>query len=177
MHRDTGKKGMINRICTADYKILPIRKKVLELIGHKKHGRFPVEPKATVWIGISTDEAQRMKPSRYKFMKHMYPLIDAGMTRLHCLEWIKKNNYPTPPRSSCIICPFHNDAEWANLTSSEFEEACQFDEFIRDRGGGHLSGQLYLHKSCKPLRDVDLTDPFVNQLSMFGNECEGMCGV
>ena len=177
-NRETGKKGMVNRICTADYKILPVITKIKELMGHKKHARLPTTPVVDVWIGISTDEAQRMKPSRNAFIRHRWPLIDMEMTRMHCLDWFKNNNTPPPPRSSCIICPFHSDAEWQSLSAEDFEEACQFDEFIRDRGGNRgMKGQLFLHKSCQPLRSADLTDPFINQLSMFGNECEGMCGV
>ena len=174
----TGKKGMVNRICTADYKIKPVVKKVKEIMGHVKNTRLPTEPMVNVWIGISTDEAQRMKPSRYPFITHRWPLIEAGVSRIQCLAWIKDNGFPTPPRSSCIICPFHSDAEWQGLNEKDFEEACQFDEFIRDRGGKQgMGGQLFLHKSCKPLREADLTDPHINQLTMFGNECEGMCGV
>jgi len=172
---ETGKKGMVNRICTADYKILPVVKKIKELMGHKKHARLPKTPVVDVWIGISTDEAQRMKPSRNPFIKHRYPLIEMEMTRLHCLEWFKNNQLPTPPRSSCIICPFHSDSEWQSLNNKDFEEACKFDEFIRNKGG--IKGQLFLHKSCKPLKEIDLTDPNKNQINLFDMECEGMCGV
>jgi hypothetical protein len=176
--RETGKKGMVNRICTADYKILPVVNKIKELMGHKKHSRLPTAPVVDVWIGISTDEAQRMKPSRNAFIRHRYPLIEMEMTRLHCLEWFKNNKLPTPPRSSCIICPFHSDAEWASLNEKDFEEACQFDDFIRDRGGDRgIRGQLFLHKSCQPLRETDLSNPNKNQINLFDMECEGMCGV
>jgi len=36
--------------------------------------------------------------------------------------------------------------------------------------------RLFLHSSMTPLADVDL-DPDRDQVDMFGNECEGMCGV
>ena len=34
----------------------------------------------------------------------------------------------------------------------------------------------YTHRSCKPLDEVNF-NPDDNQLDMFNNECEGMCGV
>lgn len=180
LNTQTGKSGMVNRICTADYKILPLTKKVKELIGHIPKTRLPTKSMVDLWMGISTDEIQRMKPAREKFITHRFPLIDGGISRLHCLQWMEKNKYPRPPRSSCIICPFHSDAEWRRLTTDEFEEACKFDETIREAGGNDdagLSGKLFLHRSKLPLREVDLSDKHKDQINMFDNECEGMCGV
>ena len=174
-HRKTHKIGIVQRQCTSDYKILPVVKKTKELIGLQKGKRLPKEPQVVTWIGISKDEIVRMKPSRYKFIQHRFPLIEQNFTRLHCLEWMKKYNFPEPPRSSCIICPFHSDKEWQNLSQQEFAEACEFDEFIREKGG--MEGTLHLHRSGTPLRTVDLADPHENQLNLFNNECEGMCGV
>ena len=173
--RGSQKKGMVNRICTADYKILPVLKKTKELLGLKKGSRLPTEIMVVSWIGISKDEIFRMKESRQKFVKHRWPLIEKNMTRLQCLEWMAKNKFPTPPRSSCIICPFHSNDEWRRLSKKEFEEACQFDDFIRERGG--MRGTLHLHRSGLPLRKVDLSDPHKDQINLFDNECEGMCGV
>lgn len=39
-----------------------------------------------------------------------------------------------------------------------------------------LSGTPYLHRSCVPLGEIDF-DKQKNQPSLFGNECEGVCGV
>ena len=37
--------------------------------------------------------------------------------------------------------------------------------------------QAYLHKECRPLKDIDL-DPNKDQMDMFNDICdEGMCGV
>ena len=60
-----GRGSPINRSCTASYKLEPIRKKVRELAGIYRK-RSPTEPIVEQWIGISSDEAQRMKPAREK---------------------------------------------------------------------------------------------------------------
>ena len=52
----TGKKGMIRRQCTADYKIVPIRKKIRQLCGVKPGKHFPKDKYVEQWIGISKDE-------------------------------------------------------------------------------------------------------------------------
>lgn len=64
----------------------------------------------------------------------------------------------------------------------EFEDACQFDETMRDGvvriGKARLKGKAFLHRSCAPLRDVDLRSPEEKgQMDLFGNECDGVCGV
>ena len=42
-----------------------------------------------------------------------------------------------------------------------------------------LTGVPYLTRRCVPLDTVDFDEnkPGYEQLSMFGNECEGLCGV
>jgi 3'-phosphoadenosine 5'-phosphosulfate sulfotransferase (PAPS reductase)/FAD synthetase len=60
----TGKKGMIMRQCTNQYKIQPIKKKIRELCNVGFNKRFPKDKYVEQWIGISKDEIQRMKPAR-----------------------------------------------------------------------------------------------------------------
>jgi hypothetical protein len=165
-----GEKGMGQRQCTQEYKLKPLRKKVRELLG----GKTPAGG-ATIWIGISTDEAHRMKPSRQKYMVNRWPLIELGMSRNACIAWLASKGF-TVPKSSCIGCPYHSNAQWRALTPSEFEDACQVDELIREQPD--LLGKQYVHRDCKPLREVDLRSAEqAGQFDLFGEECEGMCGL
>jgi len=176
----TGKKGMLRRQCTADYKIMPIRKKLRELcnVGFRK--RFPKDKYIEQWIGISTDEIQRMKPARDPYIKNRHPLIELNMSRQDCINWMKKNEFPLPEKSACIMCPYHNDAYWHFMKTerpSEFEDAVEFDKNIRT-GSRNIRDKLYLHRSCKPLDEVEFNKKENDkQLDMFNNECEGMCGI
>jgi hypothetical protein len=176
-----GKKGLLGRKCTADYKVREILKKAREL-GGIKHGQKTIG--VVQWIGISIDEAHRMKPSRVKWAKNVWPLIDAQMSRRHCLEWMKDNGYPEPPRSACVYCPFHSDAEWRRLKSeepSEFERAVQFEKDLQLAASKQnaLTGKPFLTRRCVPLDTIDFSEnmPGYQQIDMFGNECEGLCGV
>lgn len=171
--------GLINRSCTRDFKIYPIRRKVRELLGISGK-RSPAHAICEQWIGISTDEAARMKPSREPWQTMRWPLIEAGMSRWDCLRWMERKGYPEPVKSSCIGCPFHSDAEWRALAPDEFAEAVEVDRRLRDRPAEsyRLKGTLYLHRSCEPLDQVDLSNAEDRgQLNLFINECEGMCGV
>ncbi len=91
-----GKKtAAIGRRCTFDYKIMPVLNKIKELCEIKRGQK---EVTVTQWIGISWDELQRMKDCRVKWGQHRWPLIEMRMTRSQCLEWMKLNGYPEPPR-------------------------------------------------------------------------------
>lgn len=92
--------------------------------------------------------------------------------------WEPKAVYecPKPPKSSCIGCPFHSDAQWRALTPEEFADAVEVDRAIRHQPG--MRAQQFMHKSLKPLDQVDFsTDEERGQLTLFNNECEGLCGV
>lgn len=178
--------GMLNRQCTQDFKLIPIVRKVRELIGLKPRQRAPKVPVVEQWIGISLDEAIRMKPSRLPYVVHRWPLIEQRMTRSDCLAWLKERAYPQPPKSACTFCPYHDDALWRDMRANDpdsWTDAVAVDRAIRNgvvnRHGKRLSpAQWYLHRSRKPLDEVDFrTAEEAGQFRLFGNECEGMCGV
>lgn len=169
-----GGSGIGSRQCTLTYKIEPIRRKIREI---RRANRV------IQWIGISLDEVSRMKPSRDKWCENRWPLIEARMTRHDCLQWMAKNNFPPPPRSACVYCPYHGDTEWRRLHKeepAEFATAVAFEKSLQNayRQVTKCDGTPFLHRSCKPLNEVDFsTEEERGQLNMFNNECEGMCGV
>ncbi len=176
-----GSQGKItHRACTHDFKIRPIMKKARELGGIKR-GQKTVG--VVQWIGISLDEVHRMKPSRDAWAESRWPLVDMRMRRHDCLLWMERNGYPKPPRSSCVYCPYHSNAEWRRLKEDEPEAFARAVQFERDlqRVKGSPDNMLsvpFLHKSLKPLDEVDLsTLEDHGQMGLWGNECEGMCGV
>jgi len=165
------------RKCTTDYKIYPIRRRVQEIRNGKK---------VIQWIGISLDEAHRMKSSDVGYITNRYPLFDLRMSRHDCLRWLGKNGYKIPPKSACIFCPYISNARLRDMrdkTPDEWARLVAFDKSIREKqdekiNGARITGRLFVHRSCKPINEVDLsTDIDKGQGELFGNECEGMCGV
>jgi hypothetical protein len=172
--------GMLRRQCTREYKVFPITRKLRELVGLKYRQRAPKRTLIVQYIGISLDESLRMKPSREHWIKHEWPLVDNRMRRLDCLVWMQKNGYPKPERSACTFCPYHSDAEWSDLKNNhpeDFQSAVEIDTMIRNGVRG-TKEKLYLHRSMVPLTEADFATPEDRgQLTMFNDECEGMCGV
>jgi hypothetical protein len=172
-----GRAGIIRRQCTKDYKLRVIYRTARAIAGlqPKKKTKTPV---VEMWLGISTDEATRMKDSPERWKVNRYPLIEKMMSRSDCLRWLAENHFKQPSKSSCYICPFHSDSYWKDLylnSPAEFEIACQYDEEIRNSTKRGLDAPIFLHRSLRPLRELPFLN--LNQRSLFENECAGVCGV
>jgi len=226
-----GKRGLLGRKCTADYKVKAIISKIRELVTdsaigewrkkHKEASRalskwdsentiikafnkgkpkserkmFLMRPDwaweecqsdalAVSWIGISYDESHRMKDSKVSWIRNEWQLVTRALTRDACIRWMAKNGFPEPPRSACRFCPFHSDDEWIRLRDNEPEEfdmAVEYEKKLQDSASRQvaLTGIPFLHGDCIALDKVKFipTKKGFRQISLFGNECEGMCGV
>lgn len=159
--------GMGRRQCTKVFKLYPIRRRVRELLG----GKTPAGG-CEMWMGISRDEAHRMKPSSVHYIVNRWPLIEREMSRFDCLRWLERAGV-TAPKSACIGCPYHSDAEWRQmrqLDPTSFVEAIEVSQRLAATG-------QYMHRSLKPLDQVDLlTWAERGQPDLFGEECDGVCG-
>ena len=180
-------KFMLYRQCTAMYKIRPLEQKIKQLLGVGPNKSVPSNLKTEQWIGISLDEIHRAKDSRNKWATHRYPLIEKRLTRYACQLWFEKH-YPERQlmKSACIGCPYHNDDTWRTMKESDpksWNDAVAFDEQLRSQNPEsfllvNTKSKVYLHKYLKPLNEVDFANETdKGQLDMFGEECEGMCGV
>jgi len=140
------------------------------------------DPLVVVRIGISTDEAGRAKPSRIPWAVHRWPHLERGTNRDGCVEWLAARNLKAP-KSACEFCPYHDDDEWIRLRDVEpesFARAVQFDYAYRAAKIKTVSQKgfkPYLHNSRVPLDKVKFQKLQGKQLTMFNNECQGMCGV
>ena len=175
-----GEDGQLLRVCTAEFKIKPVRAKIRELLGLKPRQRVKDEH-CDLWMGISLDEIQRMKMSMVPYITHHFPLVDRRIRRGGCLEWLKEKGYKLPPRSACVYCPYHRNHEWRRIRDNDekgWKEAIRVDHLVR-QGWKGIDSRLFVHDERIPLEEVDLsTDIDRGQVAMsFMDECEGMCGV
>lgn len=174
-----GSTGRLNRQCTEDYKIAPITAKVRELAGLRPRQRRKQVLVHQV-VGISRDEVYRMKPARLPWIENRYPLVDLGMRRWDCLQWLRRHGYPEPPRSACTFCPFRSLIEWRRLRDDDpagWLDAVNIDRAIRLGMRGVKAEALYVHRSLTPLESLDLsTAAERGQGDLWGEECTGMCG-
>jgi hypothetical protein len=181
-NKETGKAGITLRTCTDRYKIRPIGEKIRELLDVSNLRGRVVE----IVMGISFDEIQRAKYPPNKWQINCYPLVENKITRHDCLHYFESLNFPTPPRSACVICPYHSNKEWKRIKDNfpeEFEYAVNFDNELRSEETksqfvNKLDSELFLYKEKVPLKDATFEDNKKGfQGSLFDDECEGYCGV
>jgi hypothetical protein len=181
IRKPDGTKAIGRRQCTSEYKIKPLMAKQREIAGLNP-GQRCKEHRITTIIGISWDETQRIKDPAFSWIRHDYPLVDNRIRREDCIKWNTDHGYPPPPRSSCIGCPFHSNAEWRAIRDQPeaWADAVDFDNQIRTGRLGKLLAPStgYLHKDALPLTEVDIrSQEEAGQGTLFDMECEGMCGL
>lgn len=167
-----GNKSMLKRQCTTNYKIRPIRRRIRELM--KMYGAKTVNQQ----VGISTDEPLRKKPSGVRYLHNRFPLLELGMSRNDCKQWLEDHGYPEPAKSACIGCPYHDQGYWIDLRNdpASWQDAIDFDEQIRASNSRFADG-MYVHAQRIPLRLIDAIDMDIDSGIPFLGECEGMCGL
>jgi hypothetical protein len=160
-----GRQGMTRRQCTGEYKIKPIKKKVRELLGYPYPARIPKDVFVEQWVGISTDEFHRAKDADVRYMRNRHPLIDMGWSRGDCIRYLTSLGLADTPKSSCLGCPFHGNAQWRNIRDTspdEWQDVLEFDAAIRqgnaraNASGNRLLGQAFLHRSRVPLSEAPI---------------------
>lgn len=172
-----GGDGMSRRQCTSEYKLKPIKKQVRALLGYPHPTPVPRGTFAEQWIGISLDEIGRAKDSGIGYLRSVFPLLDLlldltggadgrrGWTRADCLRYLRAVGWETTPKSACIGCPFHGNAQWRRLRDEapqEWADAVDFDHAIRagnargNANGKPLLGEAYLHRSRLPLDEAPI---------------------
>lgn len=171
--------GKLPTYCSKEWKTRAVINEVRAMCGLLPRQRAPKGLRVEVWIGITTDEAHRMKPCEAPWIKNRWPLLELRKHRRECATWLARNGYPMPPRSACKYCPWMSDDEFAAMEPDDFAEAVTFDAAIRDGGNG-TEGPLYVSRHMRPLGEIDfvaLAAAKRDVPDLFGDECEGMCGV
>lgn len=176
---DGNEEGIVSRQCTADYKIEVVKQAARTFLELKP--RQKLRTKLVMWQGITTDEIERIKSSKEKMIDFHYPLFDLGMDRLDCMNWLTRNGYDIPVKSSCIGCPFHSRQSWVDIRRDypeEFQEAVTLDRAIRNHK--KFKSQVFLHKDRMDLEEAVIRDSMQGDMfdqDDFANGCNVHCGV
>ena len=165
-----GKKTMLGKYCTGEYKRDPIRK----FIRNEFNATF--KSPVSIWLGYTMDEATRRKDSDRKYEIRRYPLLEKRLYRYHCEQYLKELGLETVQRSACIFCPYRRDEEYTEMPEEEIQRAIQFEEEVNEARGiitaeKGTEAPLRIHPSLEPLS----TRPFENnkQLGLFDEMCDG----
>jgi hypothetical protein len=171
--------GMVRRQCTKEFKVVPIEKFCRrEILGLRPGQRAPSKSVIGKFQGITLDESARMKAPREPWQSFVYPFVQTATrhernsdirytdwkelgryyTREECERWLQ-DNYPgiRVPRSACLGCPFHTDAEWREIKSrpEEWETVLTLDRHLRTIASKKAAP--YLHRSRKPLDELSFS--------------------
>jgi hypothetical protein len=176
-----GKKGRGMRSCSQDFKIDIITAKAKELIGRRRKRIKPSEGFLVhMMIGFTVDEALRMKDNSEPWIRNVYPLIEASMSRADCHVWSLREYNRTFVGSSCKFCP--NRTDWGALDPDELQECIERERVLQASYAEiGFSGTPYLHQSRIPLSSVKISSTrrrkmAEEQTNMFVNQCNGGCG-
>jgi len=130
--------------------------------------------KAVNWIGISADEAQRVRTSDLKWVELRYPLVDLGIKREDCLWLISSAEWPRPPRTSCHLCPLQDDSSWLK-TKLQYPEDWAI-AVAAEKALQQDNPNVYLHRSLVPLEEVEFSmssKQMVTECETPGVQCWG----
>ncbi len=159
----SGADAKMPEFCSVEWKRRVVMRWAAEQPGWKERG-------VDCWLGMSWDEQQRVRPSPTLWYQSAYPLVYVRPTRVSgCLAAVERMGWPEPPRSRCSHCPNQADAEWAELSAKEMEDAARVEDRIRS-----VDPHAFLHKSMVPLRMVKF-DPADDNGGLFGGCTSGMC--
>lgn len=122
-------------------------------------GATPKGKWARAYIGFSLDELTRMSASEVPYAVNEYPLIagDLKMNRQDCIDYLREQGWGTTPKSACIGCPFHTNAEWRLIKADPdlWADAVDVDRQIRHRP--MQNDEAFLHHSAVPLEIADIS--------------------
>lgn len=147
--------GAVHRNCTTDWKI-----KIVD-----KWLRSQGWPHVVTGLGISTDEWARARDGHWYdkegadrplgfWKRREYPLLNARLSRMDCHRLIADAGLPTPPKSSCVWCPYKKATEWTELKATRpdlFEQAAELEDALNAKG---LPNRYTLTSNGVPLREA-----------------------
>lgn len=164
VRNNQGKVGKMPTLCSNEWKQRVIRRWLRE------QGVDDCD----VWLGISTDELERMKPSGLNWYRHIYPLIELVPTsRAQCAALVESYGWPHPPKSRCWMCPNQSPNDWRRMKTEqpgEFAKAVELEQELQA-----VDADVYLHRSAIPL--VDAVERSEQQITLFDGCDSGYCFV
>lgn len=125
--------SFMSRWCTDKFKIRTLKKHMV--------------PPAFSMLGIDAGETKRAKIIIENGVENRYPLIENDIDRRGCIEIIKANGLPIPPKSGCYICPFQRRKQWVELRQKHpclFRKAAELEQMVNKKRIDGSKKSIYL---------------------------------
>lgn len=162
---DNGKKAMMPRYCTIDYKVNKIARYFrYQILGYEKYARIKETDKKAheMHMGFSLEEQRRCKENSNPLFVNRFPLVKMRYERAdsyaYCMDvW----NLDTKA-SSCSFCPFHTNSFYAYLRKNypdHYQHVEEIDHLLRDKTPRPpMESELFMTKSRKRLDNLTPED-------------------
>lgn len=109
-----GKLGkLLGKKCTVAYKISQIMKEVRVQENIKRFSK--TKHLVKMYIGFTFDELQRVKPSPESYVTNVFPLVDKGLSKQDCIDYVNQKLGFKPKSSVCNMCFANNFERVYNL--------------------------------------------------------------
>jgi hypothetical protein len=164
------------RACTESFKLDVIAR------WHRERGASPENP-ATVGIGFSTDEIERVGNARRRDWEVVdYPLLTLGLSRAACADITARAGLPPAPKSACWFCPMHSASAWREMRRDHpdrFAAAVGLERLLNERRDTLGRDHVYLARAARPLDEaITEAQPALFDADAWGESCdEGTCFV
>jgi hypothetical protein len=162
---EDGKKAMLRRQCTIDYKIKDIQNFVKrELLGYRKYQRNRTDDIGAheMHIGFSAEEQRRIFNSRHPLFINKFPLVDMGLTRPDNYRYILEVWGMETKASACCICPFHRNYFFDYLRQNHadcYAAVVEMDELLESKQPEtNIRSKLFISRLRKRIRDLTNED-------------------
>jgi len=160
-----GKRGMLRRACTADYKVRIILQFVkYNILGYRKYQKIKSEDCGLheMHIGFSAEEHKRASESRHPLFINRFPLVEMGLERCDTYRYILEEWGLKTKASACYICPFHKNYFFNHLrehSPNDYDAVLRFDKILSEKSDdGAVKSELYISYSCKRICDLTAQD-------------------
>lgn len=181
--------GKGKRQCTAEFKISVVERTIRrELLGLAPGQAYRGE-RITQVFGFDFKEGSRIVRTKDRLASEIlsvgdFPLWDLQWKRADCVSYVLEVWGREVLPSACTFCPMVNVRFRRLLKDRDpdgHDRACQVDAALRRPGAAaskQLAGELYIHRSMRPLSEVDLGEDEDSDMfaGMNGDCLTGYCG-
>jgi hypothetical protein len=156
------------RQCTIDYKIDQVMRELRNQIGIQ---RFSVKSyKVHTYLGFTVDEIGRVKPSPLKFVDNRFPLVDKGLSKIDCINYVEKELGFRPRSTACNMCfamTFDRVYDIYQNDEKSWKRLLDLDDAMEHYDHSKIRGYVYMFRwqavMRKRLADIDMDELFAEK--------------
>lgn len=160
-----GKKAIMRRHCTIDFKIIAVQKFVrYKLLGYRPRQRLRPEDRGAheLHIGFSAEEQQRVFDSYSPMFVNKFPLVEMGLTRQDNYSYCLERWGLDTKASACMFCPYHRNYFFDYMRANhpgQYDRLVAFDAKLEaEQPNTMIESRLFISRSRKRINELTAAD-------------------